>query len=441
MDLRYAYPTKILLARIRNLHYVRDDFPLDRLEHITSLVSRLVDQFGDRVLSDLPTLLKTGRISPPSTQPSLQDWLRWIEEEYVPSEPSVLSPGAMSNAPDRFDGFHSFNLCCRSVADRGRHEESLRSYVTDRRVFEYWNEGDWIAADRLMGEIRSRLRDETCLNGCPGPCSADHIGPLSLGFAHRPEFGLLCAACNSAKGNRMMFRDVIRLRQAEESGEAVMSWYGQALWDARKDSVVDEETALRLSKLLRDNRHTAMEILRQIASEGHFAFLASCLQLYYADYDVQFENLRVEDHATVCDKIIHTPRETKYAAEQKARRCRVAFESLLAYFQKAERSALMVSTEEINKRVRVALQVLEESSDAFKRLDQEIAALLFSDERQDQDLDSGFRTLVGKIPSEEPENFTEAKQALVEAMALVAAELSNRWEDERYVRAPFDSEE
>ncbi|WP_250551869.1 hypothetical protein, partial [Escherichia coli] len=29
------------------------------------------------------------------------------------------------------------------------------SYVTDRRVFEYWVDGDWVAADRLMGQVRT----------------------------------------------------------------------------------------------------------------------------------------------------------------------------------------------------------------------------------------------------------------------------------------------
>ncbi|HFL9475791.1 TPA: Alw26I/Eco31I/Esp3I family type II restriction endonuclease, partial [Escherichia coli] len=61
----------------------------------------------------------------------------------------------MANPPDRFDGFHSFNRCCRSIADKGRTKENLKSYVTDRRVFEYWVDGDWVAADRLMGQVRT----------------------------------------------------------------------------------------------------------------------------------------------------------------------------------------------------------------------------------------------------------------------------------------------
>ncbi len=172
--------------------------------------------------------------------PDLQAWLTWIEEKYVPQEPMTLSPGAMSNAPDRLDGFHSFNYGCRSKTDPGRSLSNLQSYTTDRRVFEYWVEGDWVAADRLMGLIRSdkRLKEEVCVNGHAGPCAADHIGPISLGFVHRPEFQLLCRMCNSAKNNRMSVRDIQHLIAAENRGEQVASWYCSTLWNLRKMSVL-----------------------------------------------------------------------------------------------------------------------------------------------------------------------------------------------------------
>ena len=155
MDIRYAYPSATLIRRIEALSFIDDSFPVDPLEHITSLVIRLVEQFGDHVFACLPALLNTSSIKAPALPCKLQDWLIWIEQEYIPHEPRTLSPGVMSNAPDRLDGFHSFNLCCRSKTDPGRSRVNLQSYTTDRRVFEYWVEGDWVAADRLMGIIRS----------------------------------------------------------------------------------------------------------------------------------------------------------------------------------------------------------------------------------------------------------------------------------------------
>ena len=47
---------------------------------------------------------------------------------------------------------------------------TLTRYGQDRRVYENWADGDWKMADRLMSLFRK--------NGI----SADHIGPISLGF-------------------------------------------------------------------------------------------------------------------------------------------------------------------------------------------------------------------------------------------------------------------
>ncbi|PSB28671.1 Alw26I/Eco31I/Esp3I family type II restriction endonuclease [Chlorogloea sp. CCALA 695] len=438
MELRYVYPSNSLNKRVKQLSYIDDTFPVVAFEHIESLVTRLVESFGEQVFSALPRILRTSAISPPELEPKLEDWLRWIEEKYIPGEPSILSPGAMSNAPDRFDGFHSFNQCCRSEADRGRNKSNLQSYTTDRRVFEYWTEGDWIAANRLMGQIRAIFGGESCLNGHPGPCSADHIGPISLGFTHRPEFQLLCKPCNSAKNNRMTLRDVVHLKGVEAKREKVISWHSQALWDKRKHSVADDETARRLSKLLRDNRHTLMSILRKIEKAGYLTFLATFLELQYAEYTVEFTNLKVEEHITRFDEVSHILRETNYVKEQKARRCRIAFESLLDYFAKGTRNAFVVSTDAINSKVEATLCALQQSSDTIKQLDLQIADILANN--SETTIDEEFRAIVDSIPLTTSHNFVVAKQELKNAMALVAVELSNQWNSDRYVRAESDSD-
>jgi Alw26I/Eco31I/Esp3I family type II restriction endonuclease len=438
MDIRYAYPSSTLLRRLERLD---ESFPVDPSEHITSLVARLVERFGDRVFAILPALLSIPSVKVPTLPPKLQDWLTWIEENYMSQEPKTLSPGVMSNAPDRLDGFHSFNLCCRSKTDPGRSKENLQSYTTDRRVFEYWVGGDWVAADRLMGLIRSdkQLKGEACVNGHSGPCSADHIGPISLGFAHRPEFQLLCKTCNSAKNNRMSVKDVRHLIAAEAKGEQVPSWYCKALWDWRKGSVVDEEMALRLSKLLRDNRHTLMRVLERIAYAGHFTFLATFLGLDCAKHDVEFVKLRVENHLTRFDEMIYSPRTTKYAVEQQARRLRVAFDALRDYVGKENRNAFVISTDRTEKEIRNAICELEASASGIKELDEKLRDVLSAEVPSDE----GLRDAVVKVPSarNEPAEFARARAALQRAMDLVAEELALRWwDDERYVRAPLDEE-
>ncbi|HCN8993051.1 TPA: Alw26I/Eco31I/Esp3I family type II restriction endonuclease, partial [Escherichia coli] len=81
----------------------------------------------------------------------------------------------------------------------------------------------------------------------PTPCQADHIGPISLGFSHRPQFQLLCKSCNSAKNNRMYLSDIISLLEAENEGHTVISWFAEEVWNRLKHSVDDSEKALRLS--------------------------------------------------------------------------------------------------------------------------------------------------------------------------------------------------
>jgi Alw26I/Eco31I/Esp3I family type II restriction endonuclease len=439
LDIRYAYPTQRLLNRVMALDYVDENFPLDPLEHILELVARLVERYRERVFGNLPKVFAAGGIDIPELPAELDAWARWIEEGYLPREPKgILSPGAMSNAPDRFDGFHSLNLCHRGEVDPGRSKENLQSYTTDRRVFEYWVDGDWVAADRLMGLVRSarEMQAIDCLNGHPGPCSADHIGPISLGFAHRPEFQLLCRACNSAKNNRLMYSDVMRLRDAEREGESVASWHTKALWDLRKNDVVGTETALRLSKLLRDHRHNVMYILDRIAGAGHRTFLATLLNLEYSDRDVEFVNLRVENHLTRFDRMDNTPRTTKYALEQKARRFRVAFTALPDYVAKENRNAFLISTERIEVEISEALRIMDESPAEIKRLDREIADVLASEEIWSEER---LQKLVSRIPAGTvPRNFVATRRSLEKVMRLIAEQLSSMWGHERYVRAVGD---
>jgi len=438
MRIAYVYPNGHLQRRL--LKTFGKDFDFDPLEPITDLVQRIADQYGTAELAKFRALLRTRDVSPPAGLDDVDAWVSWLEEEYIPTEPSLLSPGAMSNAPDRFDGFHSFNLCCRKKADTGRHDANMRTYTTDRRVFEYWSDGDWIAADRMMGLISARMRDEACADGGDGPPTADHIGPLSLGFAHRPYFRLLSRSANSGKNNRMTLEDVSDLIDAEAGGAAVASWYAKPLWDLRKGDVAYEESALRLSKALRDNQRAAMHMLVEVFRAGHMAFLASLLGLEWANYNVEFERLRVEDYVPVFDAVVHTPRRTKYAAEQKARRLRIGFEALRAYGEKENRHASIIPVV-VTRRV---IRHLDDALDALAGAPPELVVLngKLRDALGESDAQSGeqaLRTLSASVP--ELANvpvFRAAQNHLSEAMHGVADVLSEMWESDRYVRSTFE---
>ncbi|MBQ7985080.1 MAG: restriction endonuclease, partial [Bacteroidales bacterium] len=111
-----------------------------------------------------------------------------IYGQYVDKMKPPLSPGVMSNCPDRFDGFHSDGLCCREKTDKGRHKSNMQTYVQDRRAYENWSDGNWNLANRLMGEFHKQPEMKCPVCGNTAKMTADHIGPISLGFCHTVNF-------------------------------------------------------------------------------------------------------------------------------------------------------------------------------------------------------------------------------------------------------------
>jgi len=196
--------------------------------------------------------------------------------------------------------------------------------------------------------------------------------------------------------------------------------------------------ALRLSKLMRDNRHTFMSLLFRIAKAGHYVFLASFLELDMADHDVEFVNLSTEDSIVVFDEMRKVPRKTKYAIEQKARRARVGFEALNDYFTKANRNAFVISNNQIDTLVAEAIHILNKKPEQEMALDLELGKL---QDPTAEVTDTQLRTITERLIAQEKnqQRFREAKQLLSQAMAQVAAELSGLWTDDRYVRTLFEN--
>lgn len=126
----------------------------------------------------------------------------------------------MSNFPDRYDGFHTYNRCCRATQDKGRSKENLKSYTKDRRAYEYWSDGNIHAANQFMG---SSFFDGT---------SADHIGPISLGFVHDPRYlQPMPGGDNSSKRDRLQVIDIESIIETQNrTGIYPMSWQSKLIW-------------------------------------------------------------------------------------------------------------------------------------------------------------------------------------------------------------------
>lgn len=442
MDIRYCYLSANFIKRVQKLQFFDNSIKIDELTHITDFIATFVDTFGERGYASLPKLLKCTQVkSIPNLPNNLTSWISWIEQEYIPNEPSMLSPGAMSNAPDRLDGFHTYNRCCRPSADKGRSKENLASYSTDRRAFENWSDGNWITANKFMGFINSNatLKQQHCANNGnglkhPRPCSADHIGPISLGFCHQPEFQLLCKSCNSSKNNRMYYSDVQHLISSEKLGKTVVSWYADSIWNSCKLKVTDKESALRLSRIMRDNRNISMMLLHDFMEHNEYLFLLSLLNLQYADYkyDIIPDSITIQNHI-VSVNFTTNANTLKYVSIQKARKIRVAFSSLSKYAQKENRNGFMYTNSAIEQLKDTAFSKLACIDDDKKELNLKLSQILNADEPNNHDIAKFINNInYNSIISDKI--FIEVKKILKNIMQLVANELSTKWNDPRYSR-------
>lgn len=440
LEIRYAYLSKRFIKRVHLLDFYNNDIEMTEITHILDFVTEFITEYKNHAIHTLPILLSCKEAPDIPKLSTLSEWLEWIDQKYIPLEPSMLGPGSMSNAPDRLDGFH-YNRCCRKKTDKGRSDANLASYSKDRRAFENWSDGNWITANMLMGYIKSNpaLRQEPCANfgdahEHPLPCDADHIGPISLGFCHRPEFQLLCSPCNSAKNNRLYFSDVQHLIAVESTGETVTTWYATPVWNLCKNKVTNTETALRLSKIMRDNRNIALMLLSKFMTSGECLFLLSLLNLQYADYQYQIipDSQEIYNHIVTVDFTYETS-SLRYVTIQKRRKIRIAFESLSDYATKDNRNGFIYNSPTIEQLKSTIFDILSSVPQEYKILNSKLYSIISNPVISDNEIESFLNEVdYNKLLS--LNEYVAAKEKLYEIMSLVAQELSNNWDSARYSR-------
>ena len=290
---------------------------------------------------------------------SIDELLKILEVDYViPEYSPFVSPGVMSNSPDRFDGYHSYNNDVRAITDTGRYKDNLKRYIQDRRVYEMWSGGNWKMADRLYATFVK--------NGV----SPDHIGPISLGFTHRPKFQPMTANENSAKGNRMTFEDVQLLIADEKKGDEVITWHSKYIWDKLKGKVKDDTDALKLSGLMRKNLHHILIVFSILNENKHREFLEQFLNPDYSYYDYEFLGFNPE---TGCyDEVVSKKLDGQNQKNNIERYFRIAFEKLVEYAEKDNRKNKIWESEEITDKVNQLLVFLnnKKNDKALKLLHQ-----------------------------------------------------------------------
>lgn len=324
LSIYYYYPNKNTLTNIEKTFGKTYSI----IDHISNIWDDLVDNgYSDTELGKY-FFNKCGIKDNPSNL-TKDEIIDKLEYSCRVDGKALLGPGAMSNAPDRFDGFHSYNRCCRKKEDRGRWDSNMDTYNQDRRAYERWSDGNIHAANKFM--------KHKIFNGA----SADHIGPISLGFIHDPRYlQPMAGNQNSSKRDRLSLDDLNKIVEIEKrTGVFPVSWYAKKIWEFIKSNYKEHpdkiETIYR--DAMKQNMINFMHLLYKIIiGSGEIGknllaefFLAPNYK--YFEYDYEFNDLG--------DIIKQTPRHrTKRSKGDKDRYKRIAIDSVIEYVEKENRN-------------------------------------------------------------------------------------------------------
>lgn len=243
---------------------------------------------------------------------------------------SKLSPGFMANPPDRLDGFHDYCTFCRKENDPGRSDQNMRKYNHDRRVFEWWAEGDWKLADTLYNLAGEGVCANPNCRKHVSKVSPDHIGPISCGFKQNGFFEPLCASCNSSKNRRFTAENVSQLISYElEHNESVACWQVAPIWDTCKGAIETDADAKVLSNYMRLMQDYYLRMLYAALESKDYYFLTCFLHPEYAYYSIEFDGL---DRSNLTYEAVTKKRQRNNGSRSlAARSVRIALEELSEY--------------------------------------------------------------------------------------------------------------
>lgn len=343
LSLHYVYPNKTTIKQLNKIEDLEVSFEADEFLEITDIID-IVFENVNNARTELRSIFGI-----PEDKSSIEEFKGYVVNNCGKngSGKLKLSPGVMSNAPDRFDGFHTYNKCCRKKEDTGRHKENMQRYGQDRRAYENWAEGDFKAANRFMRKI-SGSNGDCVICGDETSIVPDHIGPISLGFKHRPRFQPMCESCNAAKNNRMYAQDVQKLVDEED----VISFHAEPIWTKMKTSVSDDKEAKQLSKAMRINQHHFLELFYEIFDEGNIMFLTNYLNPQYAFYKIKDFELSEDDNYKASE-VIKEKGNSKNYWNNAARYLAISFESLEEYHIKSNRKWTLEESKNFSFRERV----------------------------------------------------------------------------------------
>ncbi len=323
MSLYYHYPNTNFLKKLNS----KFSGNYTECDHISNIWDDIIARgYNSEEIAQF--LILSGKLTLDSKTSTKEEIISALEFACRKGNLKCLGPGAMSNFPDRFDGFHTYNRCCRSNQDKGRSKENLKSYTKDRRAYEYWSDGNIHAANLFMGS--------SFFNGT----SADHIGPISLGFVHDPRYiQPMSGSENSTKRDRLQLVDIRKILDTENRTSIYpMSWYSILIWEHIKTQYGSNTD--KISTVYRDALKQNMAnfmyvlwyILENTDNKGKAVLISAFLEpkYQYFQYHYEFNSL---------GEIIKTyPRHiTERSSNEFERYKRIAIEAVYDFNDKTNR--------------------------------------------------------------------------------------------------------
>ena len=120
MSLYYHYPNARFLAGLNRCFGTE----YTECDHIGDIWDNLIYKGSDHE-EIAAYLIAKGGLTLPVTA-SKDEIIEALELACRKGNKKCLGPGAMSDFPDRFDGFHTYNRCCRASQDTGRFRENMK---------------------------------------------------------------------------------------------------------------------------------------------------------------------------------------------------------------------------------------------------------------------------------------------------------------------------
>lgn len=427
LDIRTVYLNKFSTSKFNELLPEDEKLAKTQSIRIFEAVDILIEEAGEdgyKILAECFEELELVENSRSAYKKKIE---QIIDNGNVTPRNRWLSPGKMGDPPDRLDGLHSYGSpCCRPYEDEGRDPDNMQRYGRERRAYEEWVDGRWSGADRLMKLTET---GKCQASGCETvePLSADHIGPISLGFKHDPaNLQGLCDSCNSAKRNELPKEDVEQIIEIESNGTPLASRHIQELWNECKHEIKTENDTTEIKRLLRNNQHQCLWALEELRNEGAIDLLISLLDLGESKRKYVFSG--VDPESLNYDSMTAGERSHQQELNRASSSTRVAFESLLDYSQtdESKRWAERVDSGEIEKAWSNLMDAIDTSqNEIFVSQLQQALSKLEADPSPDTRgiVQQSIKTVYQEYGYTPPDEVTPAIRAFERYMDAVGSEL------------------